>query len=113
MESFVHLPRHAFSARDTARAGDIWRAFQEVAVEVTQERAVEDEQRRARQLRMIVDLASLLLMQQAMSRAEAEALPVVDSYLDRRVVGLLTEAYALRRYSAELERRRQELVGKE
>src|SRR5262249_50748118 len=46
-------------------------------------------------------------------RAEAEALPVVDSYLDRRVVGLLTEAYALRRYSAELERRRQELVGKE
>jgi CIC family chloride channel protein len=46
-------------------------------------------------------------------RAEAEALPVVDSYLGRRVVGLLTEAYALRRYSAELERRRQELVGKE
>jgi CIC family chloride channel protein len=46
-------------------------------------------------------------------RAEAESLPVVDSYLDRRVVGLLTEAYALRRYSAELERRRQELVGKE
>ncbi len=49
----------------------------------------------------------------AFDRAEAEALPVVDSYLDRRVVGLLTEAYALRRYSAELERRRQELVGKE
>jgi CIC family chloride channel protein len=46
-------------------------------------------------------------------RAEAESLPVVDSYLDRRVVGLLTEAHALRRYSAELERRRQELVGKE
>ena len=49
----------------------------------------------------------------AFDRAEAESLPVVDSYLDRRVVGLLTEAYALRRYSAELERRRQELVGKE
>jgi CIC family chloride channel protein len=48
----------------------------------------------------------------AFDRAEAESLPVVDSYLDRRVVGLLTEAYALRRYSAELERRRQELVGK-
>jgi len=46
-------------------------------------------------------------------RAEAESLPVVDSYLDRRVVGLLTEAHALLRYSAELERRRQELVGKE
>jgi CIC family chloride channel protein len=49
----------------------------------------------------------------AFDRAEAEALPVVDSYLDRRAVGLLTEAYALRRYSAELERRRQELVGKD
>jgi chloride channel protein, CIC family len=49
----------------------------------------------------------------AFDRAEAESLPVVDSYLDRRVVGLLTEAHALRRYSAELERRRQELVGKE
>jgi CIC family chloride channel protein len=46
-------------------------------------------------------------------RAEAEALAVVDSYLDRRVIGLLTEAFALRRYAAELERRRQELVGEE
>jgi chloride channel protein, CIC family len=46
-------------------------------------------------------------------RAEAEALAVVDSYLDRHVIGLLTEAYALRRYAAELERRRQELVGDE
>jgi chloride channel protein, CIC family len=49
----------------------------------------------------------------AFDRAEAEALAVVDSYLDRRVMGLLTEAYALRRYAAELERRRQELVGEE
>jgi CIC family chloride channel protein len=47
----------------------------------------------------------------AFDRAEAEALAVVDSYLDRRVLGLLTEAYALRRYAAELERRRRELVG--
>ena len=47
----------------------------------------------------------------AFDRAEAESLPVVNSYLDRRVVGLLTEAHALRRYSAELERRRQELIG--
>jgi CIC family chloride channel protein len=36
---------------------------------------------------------------------------VVNSYSDRRVIGLLTEAYALRRYSAELERRRQEMIG--
>lgn len=29
------LPRHAFSTRDAARAGDVWRAFQEVAVEAS------------------------------------------------------------------------------
>lgn len=49
----------------------------------------------------------------AFDRAEAEALAVVDSYLDRRVVGLLSEAYVLRRYATALERRRQELVGEE
>jgi CIC family chloride channel protein len=49
----------------------------------------------------------------AFDRAEAEALAVVDSHLDRGVIGLLTEAYALRRYAAELERRRRELVGEE
>jgi len=49
----------------------------------------------------------------AFDRAEAETLAVVDSYTDRHVIGLLTEAYALRRYAAELERRRQELVGEE
>jgi CIC family chloride channel protein len=49
----------------------------------------------------------------AFDHAEAEALAVVDSYTDRRVIGLLTEAYVLRRYSAALERRRQELLGEE
>ncbi len=49
----------------------------------------------------------------AFDRAEAEVLAVVDSAVDRRVIGLLTEAYALRRYAAELERRRQEFVGGE
>jgi CIC family chloride channel protein len=49
----------------------------------------------------------------AFDRAEAEALAVVESYLDRRVIGLLTEAYVLRRYSAALERRRQEMLGEE
>lgn len=29
------LPRHAFSARDAARAGDMWRLFQEVAIEAS------------------------------------------------------------------------------
>ena len=47
----------------------------------------------------------------AFDRAEAEALAVVDSFLDRRVIGLLTEAYVLRRYAAALEGRRRELVG--
>jgi CIC family chloride channel protein len=42
-------------------------------------------------------------------KAEAEALAVVDG--NRRVVGLLTEAYVLRRYADELERRRREILG--
>lgn len=28
----IGLPRHSFSARDAARAGDVWRGFQEIAV---------------------------------------------------------------------------------
>jgi CIC family chloride channel protein len=47
----------------------------------------------------------------AFERAEADALAVVDGPDSRRVIGLLTEAYALRRYSEELERRRRELSG--
>jgi CIC family chloride channel protein len=42
-------------------------------------------------------------------RAEAEALAVVDA--ERHVVGLLTEAYVLRRYAEESERRRREALG--
>ncbi len=44
-------------------------------------------------------------------QAEADALVVVDGKDSRRVIGLLTEAYALRRYSEELDRRRRELSG--
>jgi CIC family chloride channel protein len=44
-------------------------------------------------------------------KAEAEALAVVDSRENREVVGLLTEAYTLRRYTDELEQRRQDLLG--
>jgi CIC family chloride channel protein len=47
----------------------------------------------------------------AFDTAEAEALAVVDSRDKRQVVGLLTEAYTLRRYSEELELRRKELAG--
>ncbi|MDE2005025.1 MAG: chloride channel protein [Rhodospirillales bacterium] len=43
--------------------------------------------------------------------AEADALAVVDNPEQRRVVGLLAEYYALRRYAEELERRRRELAG--
>jgi chloride channel protein, CIC family len=43
--------------------------------------------------------------------AESDALVVVDSAQERHVIGLLTEQYALRRYSDELDRRRRELSG--
>jgi len=44
-------------------------------------------------------------------QSEADALVVVDGNESRRVIGLLTEQYALRRYSEELDRRRRELSG--
>ena len=44
-------------------------------------------------------------------RAEAEALAVVDSLDSRKVVGLLTEGYALRRYAEELDKARSSLTG--
>lgn len=40
------------------------------------------------------------------AKSELEVLPVLASASDRRVVGFVTEAYALRRYSQELERAR-------
>jgi CIC family chloride channel protein len=44
-------------------------------------------------------------------RSEGEALAVVDDALHRRVVGMLTEAYVLRRYTEELEKARRALAG--
>jgi CIC family chloride channel protein len=44
-------------------------------------------------------------------QSESDALAVVDSAEAKRVIGLLTEHYALRRYSEELDRRRRELSG--
>ena len=44
-------------------------------------------------------------------KAEADALAVLDGPDTRIVVGLLTEQYALRRYSEELERKRREIAG--
>jgi CIC family chloride channel protein len=47
----------------------------------------------------------------AFDGAEAEALAVIQSRESRHVIGLLSEAHALRRYSEELELRRRELIG--
>ena len=48
---------------------------------------------------------------QIFEASESDALAVVDSAETMRVIGVLTEQYALRRYSEELERRRRELSG--
>src|SRR3569623_1679518 len=47
----------------------------------------------------------------AFDRAEAESLAVVDKADTRRVIGVLTEAHALRRYAEETERHRRHSVG--
>jgi CIC family chloride channel protein len=41
----------------------------------------------------------------------SEALVVVNDLIERKVIGLLTESYTLRRYSEELDRRRREVSG--
>jgi len=48
---------------------------------------------------------------QTFEAAEADALAVVDATETLRVIGMLTEQYALRRYSEELEKRRRDLSG--
>ncbi len=48
---------------------------------------------------------------QMFETAESDELAVVDSAENMRVIGVLTEQYALRRYSEELEKRRRELSG--
>lgn len=55
-----------------------------------------------------------MTVKEAMStfeQAESDALAVIDDMPSKRVIGLLTEQYALRRYSEELERQRRELSG--
>lgn len=44
-------------------------------------------------------------------QAHAETLPVINNLIDRRVVGQLSEAHVLRRYSEELDRQRREALG--
>jgi CIC family chloride channel protein len=43
-------------------------------------------------------------------RAESDALAVLDGADTRKVIGVLTEAHALRRYGEELERRSREIL---
>jgi CIC family chloride channel protein len=45
--------------------------------------------------------------------AQCEALPVLSARADPRVIGYMTEAYALRRYTQELERRRSAELGEQ
>lgn len=47
----------------------------------------------------------------AFERAESDVLAVLDGPDTRRMMGVLTEQYALRRYSEELDQRRRELSG--
>jgi chloride channel protein, CIC family len=49
--------------------------------------------------------------EQAFEETETEALAVVDNEQDRRVIGLLTEAHVLRRYTDELSKAHRDLLG--
>ena len=44
-------------------------------------------------------------------RTESEALAVVEDLEGRKVIGMLTEGYALRRYAEELDKARKALAG--
>ncbi|MBB3593300.1 hypothetical protein FHX08_003703 [Rhizobium sp. BK529] len=44
-------------------------------------------------------------------KSRSEALAVVNNLIERKVIGQLSEAQTLHRYSEELDRRRREAVG--
>lgn len=54
---------------------------------------------------------NIQLAEQAFEETETEALAVLDSEKDRHVVGLLTEAHVLRRYTDELAKAHRDLLG--
>ncbi len=54
---------------------------------------------------------NIALAAQAFEQSESEVLAVVDNEFDRRVIGLLTEAHVLRRYTDELDKARRDLSG--
>ena len=75
-----------------------------------------DETRPASELAVLKDhaLTPDMNIKQALEsfdRVEAEGLAVVDSLESRRLLGLLTETFAVRRYAEELDKSRRELIG--
>lgn len=54
---------------------------------------------------------NIKLAEQIFEQSENEALAVVDNEKERHVIGLLTEAHVLRRYTDELDKARLELSG--
>jgi CIC family chloride channel protein len=54
---------------------------------------------------------NIQLVEQAFEQTETEALAVLDNEKHRRVIGLLTEAHVLRRYTDELSKAHQDLLG--
>jgi chloride channel protein, CIC family len=54
---------------------------------------------------------NIQLVEQAFEQTETEALAVLDNETHRRVIGLLTEAHVLRRYTDELSKAHQDLLG--
>jgi len=102
-------PAHVVAVDEEGRYVGMVPVAEAHAAEVALEKSVKDILRYSDAMLMpVMTIKEAVLV---FDRAEAEALAVVDSYLDRRVIGLLTEAFALRRYAAELERRRQEMIG--
>jgi acyl-CoA thioesterase FadM len=59
-ELATRLPRHAFSARDAARAGDVWRCLQEAAVEASTLAGWPPQRYRAEQTAFIVRSMSVV-----------------------------------------------------
>lgn len=54
---------------------------------------------------------NIQLAEQTFEQTETEALAVLDNEKDRRIIGLLTEAHVLRRYTDELTKAHRDLMG--
>jgi CIC family chloride channel protein len=61
--------------------------------------------------RFLTPRMNIALAARVFEQSESEALVIVNDEIDRRVVGLLTEAHLLRRYTDELDKARRDLSG--